>query len=309
MGIWRHTDLLQKLPRPAKVGLVILVDITSSLLATWLAYTLRLESWHVPNTNQGLTYLLAVASFLTIFGVMRIYAVIFRYVSVKTFKHLARAVGVYAALFFGTLLILEMNSVPRSVGLIQPAVFILFLFISRGSIGVILNEPNSDLNNKRMLIYGAGAAGSQLMSGLSIERNDHVFGFIDDDPRKHGRRMFSIPIFAAGEISEVMAKYQISDILLALPSIHQARRQEIIRQLSEHKVRVSTIPGLVQLVGNDNTQLTPQSLAPDDFLPRPPAKRSAPLAAWQAKSCLSPAAAAPLGLKFADSLSMNVSRP
>ena len=68
MGIWRHTDLLQKLPRPAKVGLVILVDITSSLLATWLAYTLRLESWHIPNTNQGLTYLLAVASFLIVFG-------------------------------------------------------------------------------------------------------------------------------------------------------------------------------------------------------------------------------------------------
>ena len=286
MGTRRYTDLLQKLPRPAKVGVVILVDMASSLLATWLSYTLRLESWHVPNTNQGLTYLLAVASFLIIFGVMRIYAVIFRYVSVKTFKHLARAVGVYAVLFFGTLLILEMNSVPRSVGLIQPAVFILFLFISRGSIGVILNEPNSDLNNKRMLIYGAGAAGSQLMSGLSIERNDHVFGFIDDDPRKHGRRMFGIPIFAAGEISEVMAKYQISDILLALPSIHQARRQEIIRQLSEHKVRVSTIPGLVQLVGNDNTQLTPQSLAPDDFLPRPPAKRLGPISSVAGKTVL-----------------------
>ena len=308
MGTRRYTDLLQKLPRPAKVGVVILVDMASSLLATWLSYTLRLESWHVPNTNQGLTYLLAVASFLIIFGVMRIYAVIFRYVSVKTFKHLARAVGVYAVLFFGTLLILEMNSVPRSVGLIQPAVFILFLFISRGSIGVILNEPNSDLNNKRMLIYGAGAAGSQLMSGLSIERNDHVFGFIDDDPRKHGRRMFGIPILpqaksrSDGEISD-------HDILLALPSIHQARRQEIIRQLSEHKVRVSTIPGLVQLVGNDNTQLTPQSLAPDDFLPRPPASVSAPSAAWPVKPCLSPAVAAPLGLKFADSLSMNVSRP
>ena len=286
MGIRRYTDLLQTLPRPAKVGLVILVDMASSLLATWLAYTLRLESWHVPNTNQGLTYLLAAASFLIVFGVMRIYAVIFRYVSVKTFKHLARAVGVYAALFFGTLLILEMNSVPRSVGLIQPAVFILFLFISRGSIGVILNEPNSDLNNKRMLIYGAGAAGSQLMSGLSIERNDHVFGFIDDDPRKHGRRMFGIPIFAAGEISEVMAKYQITDILLALPSIHQARRQEIIRQLSEHKVRVSTIPGLVQLVGNGNNQFTPQSLAPDDFLPRPPAERPGPISSVAGKTVL-----------------------
>ena len=207
MGTRRYTDLLQKLPRPAKVGVVILVDMASSLLATWLSYTLRLESWHVPNTNQGLTYLLAVASFLIIFGVMRIYAVIFRYVSVKTFKHLARAVGVYAVLFFGTLLIPEMNSVPRSVGLIQPAVFILFLFISRGSIGVILNEPNSDLNNKRMLIYGASAAGSA-MSGLSIERNDHVFGFIDDDPRKHGRRMFGIPICrrrnlrSDGEISD-----------------------------------------------------------------------------------------------------------
>ena len=83
-----------------------------------------------------------------------------------------------------------------------------------------------------------------------------------------------------------MAKYQISDILLALPSIHQARRQEIIRQLSEHKVRVSTIPGLVQLVGNDNTQLTPQSLAPDDFLPRPPAKRLGPISSVAGKTVL-----------------------
>ena len=95
-----------------------------------------------------------------------------------------------------------------------------------------------------MLICGAAPPDRSLCPACPSNTNDHVFGFIDDDPRKHGRRMFGITIFAASEISEVMAKYQIT-ILLALPSIHQTRRRiEIIEQLSEHKVGVSVSSAL-----------------------------------------------------------------
>ena len=100
-----------------------------------MTHTLRLESWQCSKHQPG-SHLSSGggASFLIVFGMMRICAVIFRYVFVKTFKHLAKYVGVYAALFFGTLHPGDEQR-PRSVGLIQPAIHpVLFRFarIDRG---------------------------------------------------------------------------------------------------------------------------------------------------------------------------------
>ncbi|MDB4857984.1 hypothetical protein OAH90_03050, partial [Alphaproteobacteria bacterium] len=66
----------------AKFILFLVLDIVVSVFANWLAYTLRLEAWHIPNQNQLATYIFAAFSFIPIFYYFNIYRIFNRYTSI-----------------------------------------------------------------------------------------------------------------------------------------------------------------------------------------------------------------------------------
>ncbi|MGC6411219.1 MAG: polysaccharide biosynthesis protein [Candidatus Puniceispirillaceae bacterium] len=285
---------LESLPRWAKQLAVVAVDILLGILAMWLAYTLRLESWHVPNPVQILSYGIALLVFLPVFVLRGIYKVVFRYVSVGMLQQLFLAVGIYGLILLTALASLTLETVPRSVALIQPVIFLILLAASRVVIGALLYQRGSE-NARRMLIYGAGAAGSQLVSALSINPNDHIFGFLDDDSNKHGRRQLDRPIYDPAILARLVEKFQITDILLALPSATHERRRNIVESLIGYNIRVSTMPGMSELVSHQGHLQDTQPLSPDDFLPRPPLQRSAELRSVKGKTVLVTGAGGSIG--------------
>lgn len=286
--------LLEILPRWVKQLVVIAVDMSLAVLAMWLAYTLRLESWHVPNPAQFLSYGIALVVFLPVFIWLGIYQVVFRYVSVGMLQQLFFAVGIHGLILLAVLASMTLETVPRSVGLLQPAIFLILLAASRVVIGALLYQRGST-SARRMLIYGAGAAGTQLVSALSINPNDHIFGFVDDDKDKHGRRQLDRPIYDPAKLARLIEKFQITDILLALPSATHERRRAIVESLIGYNVRVSTMPGMSELVSRQGHSHETQPLSPDDFLPRQPIERSAELRSVKGKTVLVTGAGGSIG--------------
>jgi len=98
------------------------------------------------------------------------------------------------------------------------------------------------LNTKRVLIYGAGAAGAQLSQNL-IRSGDYLIrGFIDDNQNLWGRNINGISINSPNFLNEV--NNSIDEILIAMPSINQERKIEIYDFLKKFFLSIKEIPSL-----------------------------------------------------------------
>ncbi|TAM03067.1 MAG: polysaccharide biosynthesis protein [Paraburkholderia sp.] len=276
------TVRLLELPRSAKRLVVVAVDLILALFSVWFAFYLRIDRAGLPHAQQGYVYLLAPLLAFPLFVRLGLYRAIFRYTGMAALASTAKAVGLYGALFFLALMLLKLDGVPRSVGLIQPILFLLLVGASRamarfwlaGSSVVKMGHAEG-----RLLIYGAGAAGVQTASALGIGRQFVLLGFIDDDPAKIGRSINGVDIMGPDDVRDAVERMAVTDILLAMPSLGRARRNAIIDSLREVPVHVRTLPGMVDLASGRVTVGDIQELDVEDLLGRAPVPPDAALLA------------------------------
>ena len=74
-----------------------------------------------------------------------------------------------------------------------------------------------------------------------------VKGFIDDDKYLQGNTINGVPVYGNTDIKSLMIRLEITDVLLAIPSVNQVRRNEIIASLNGCGVRVRTLPGVLDM--------------------------------------------------------------
>ena len=263
---------LLALPRPAKRIVVIALDLVLTLVSVWIAFYLRIDQTGLPQVQQPYVYLLAPLLAIPIFVKFGLYRAIFRYTGMAALATTAKAVALYTVLFFVALLFFKWQGVPRTLGLIQPLLLLLLVGTSRAMARFWLAGWSSKARHAagRLLIYGAGETGVETASALSIVRQFVLLGFVDDDKAKAGRSINGVDIMAPAEVANAVQRMGVTDILLAMPSLERARRNEIIASLRELPVHVRTLPGMVDLASGRVTIGDFQELDVEDLLGRPP---------------------------------------
>ncbi len=134
------------LPRGAKRSVVILLDISLCVLTVWLAYYLRLGEFigFARHSQWGLGASWAAATSvilaLPLFIVSGLYRAIFRYSGWPALLAVARAVGIYGLLYASVFTAIGVAGVPRTVGIIQPILLLLFVGASRAFARVWLGD-------------------------------------------------------------------------------------------------------------------------------------------------------------------------
>ncbi|QXW17933.1 polysaccharide biosynthesis protein [Comamonas aquatica] len=265
---------LLTLPRLLKQALALLVDVVLALLAVWLAFYLRVEQLGWPQQEQAYVYGVALLLFVPIFVRMGLYRAIFRYAGMPAVVATAVAVTIYGIVFFALLLWFRWDGVPRSIGLIQPILFLLLAggwrILARYWLSGVTDSESPRATKKHLLIYGAGEAGVQTASALNVMREFSVRGFVDDDQGKVGRTIHGVPIISPAAVADFVAQHRISDILLAIPSLGRQRRREIIDQLQLLPVHVRSLPGMLDLASGTVSVSDFQELDIEDLLGRDP---------------------------------------
>jgi FlaA1/EpsC-like NDP-sugar epimerase len=256
-------------PRPVKRLVVVALDAAMGLFAMWLAFTLRLDTLHWPEGMQWLAYILAPTLAFPIFVNLGLYRAIFRYTGITALVTTGKAVAIYGALLFAILMAGGWTGMPRSVGILQPVIFLLLVGASR-SLGWMWLAGQNTKAPHRLLIYGAGTAGAQTAAGLVSARNYVLEAFADDDRAKVGRSINGVRVYAPIALAEVVRRLGITDVLLALPSVSRQRRHQIIENLRSLPVRIRTIPGLTDLASGRVTVTDFQDLDLEDLLGRDP---------------------------------------
>lgn len=120
------------------------------------------------------------------------------------------------------------------------------------------------------LIYGAGGTGSSLAQALRSSPQLRLVGFVDDDPRLHGRTIQNLPIASPASLPGLIGRHRVGQVLLALPSIRRSRKRQLVDELTHLGLRVLSIPSLGQLASGRQTVSDLQPVAIEDLLGREP---------------------------------------
>jgi len=263
-------------PRPVKRLVVMAMDTALALAAMWLAFTLRLDAPHWPDGVQWVIYAMAPLLAIPVFIRFGLYRAIFRYSSLAALIATAQAVALYGVLLIIALQVMQkagLSLVPRSLGVLQPLIFLLLVGASRALARGWLSSQlqRGHHAESRMLIYGAGTAGAQTAAALaSAMQPFRLLGFVDDDTAKVGRTINDVTVYAPSQMPSLVSRLGITDILLALPSATRERRNQLLKELQPLPVHIRTLPSLSDLASGRVTVSDIRELDIEDLLGREP---------------------------------------
>jgi len=239
------------LPRVAKRVIALTVDITLCLSTVAAAFALRLDGWTYPTSTQAFAYGGSVVFAIPLFISFGLYRAIFRYAGWGALLSVVRACTLYALVYSFVFTAIGIPEVPRTVGLIQPALLLLAIGASRAFARYFLGGGYQALigqgQRRRVLIYGAGSAGRQLAAALANSDDMQLLGFVDDDRNLQGNLLNGKRIYAGDRLIDLIEKLEIDDLLLAVPSATRKRRAEIIDSLRGTPASIRTLPGLMDI--------------------------------------------------------------
>ena len=102
---------------------------------------------------------------------------------------------------------------------------------------------------RHFLVVGAGKAGHSLAE-VYLAQNPPPFklvGFIDDDPQLLGKKVFNLPIISQSfELLDLIDKYTITDIAVAISGAIQGTTFQTILDAQEQGVEVTRMPTLYE---------------------------------------------------------------
>ena len=262
------------LPRFAKRVVALLLDLSLCVLTVWLAYYLRLGEFVSLSGNALVAIGVSICLALPIFIISGLYRAIFRYSGWPALITVARALAIYGLLYASIFTAIGIEDVPRTVGIIQPILLLLFVGASRAFARVWLGDQyNSILKRSarpKVLIYGAGTNGRQLVAAMANSHEIEVIGFLDDDDRLHGSVLNGLPIYNPADLTNLVISLSISNVLLALPNVTRKRRNDILNLIRMAHVSVRTLPSMTDLVQGKVSIADVRELDVDDLLGREP---------------------------------------
>jgi len=126
---------------------------------------------------------------------------------------------------------------------------------------------NKTSTRERVIIYGAGAAGAQLALMLNSGSEYDPVAFVDDDKTLKKVNVAGCKVHPTLDLPDLINRFEVAHILLAMPSASAEERRRVLEQLSELHVSIKSMPSMLELIeGKSPDQL--REIEVDDLLGR-----------------------------------------
>jgi FlaA1/EpsC-like NDP-sugar epimerase len=235
--------------------MLAVVDFLILFFALWMSYKLRLGFGFSPNFAQLALIAVAPVMALPILYRFGFYRVVVRYVTDATLWTIAKGLGLSILLWLGLAYMTELRGiegVPRSIPVIYFVMAGILLagsrFFAKWAFGATVERV---VNQKRMLIYGAGPVGRQLAAALRVDPLNRPVGFVDDDPVLHGAEVAGLRVHAPDDIAALVEELQVGEIIVCSDAVDQKAKTLLFRELAKTPVRVAFLPTVVSGWGGD----------------------------------------------------------
>ena len=164
----------------------------------------------------------------------------------------------------------------RSYYFIYVIVFMFLILASRFAYRFLRMVKNNRLTHKtgnRIMIIGAGESCNMLIKEITNSSyiNGQVKCLIDDDPAKIGKYVQGIKVVGNRDtILHNARKYEIDEIIIALPSASKKNIKEITNICKESDCELKILPGMYQLVNGEVGISNLRHVEVEDLLGREP---------------------------------------
>jgi FlaA1/EpsC-like NDP-sugar epimerase len=258
----RVRALLLGLPRHQKRLIQVSADVVLVWAALWLAFVVRLGIDEMVNPFIAHPWLFLIAPVVAIplFVRFGMYRAVMRYFGNDALIAIIKAVSL-SSLILGVIVYWysnHQNIVPRSIifnywWLSLIMIGGLRLAMRQYFLGdwftAVQHVPfaNRDDGLPRVAVYGAGAAGNQLVAALRMGRAMRPVAFIDDDKSIADRIISGLHVYEPKHIQRMIDVTGAQEVLLAIPSSNRGRRREILTFLEGFPLHVRSVPGFMDL--------------------------------------------------------------
>jgi FlaA1/EpsC-like NDP-sugar epimerase len=233
--------------------------------------------------NIPLLLLIVIPLKLLWHWVFRAYSIVWRSVGLSELLRIFRAAALSTLSIAAAVAMLrhfeELRSFPRSV-------LIIDFVLSFGGVCLIrvgrrifqmytdgLRSRSSE-RARRLLVVGAGAAGSRLMNSLLESPQDgyQPVGFIDDDPSKRGSYIHGLRVHGDRTVlPDVVQRLGVDEVLIAIPSAPSKEIRDIVSWVRRAGVqRMRILPGVNELLSGRASLKDIRQVQIADLLGRPP---------------------------------------
>lgn len=229
----------------ADILIAIISDIMP-LVFRFGIFTIRIEPIYFALVLKWLP--LDAAIFVIVNILLRLYNRVWTYASINEMYDCVKSAVVTEAIYIAYKMLFGINMF-RSFYPFNFMIMLLLLGASRISIRVIRSVEKS--RNKKgdtynVMIIGGGAAATMLIKEYQLSnRRIKICCIIDDNPEKKGKRLNDIPIIGGRDwIVNASEKYDIDEIVIAIPSAEPAVVRDIITICQDTKARVRRLPAI-----------------------------------------------------------------
>ena len=177
--IWPFARRL--LPLPFRFSGWLILDLLVVLGALYGATAIGGAG--VMDSLAPLTVAVLLIGSAVIFSVQGLYLSVIRYMGQQAVWDLVKAVSL-STLALGAVMVFAKSTLPASAAL----VYWLLLLVGIGGLRLVSRgwlQANTWADARRVIIYGAGESGRQLLNALNHGTDYRVEAFIDDNPNLH----------------------------------------------------------------------------------------------------------------------------
>lgn len=264
-----NLDSLLALPRNIKKIIFVIHDAVVIFVAFWFAQNLKAsysQEWAEP--ANWLAFAATAILTILVFTRLGLYRAVTRYVSTKVLTTTVLGSAISGVLFFLSVLLFE-----QRLRLALPVAYFLMLVVLIAGSRIMLRTMLTNRHRKQMIpviIYGAGQSGRQLLEAIKQVSEYNAVAFVDDNAAIQRMVIYDLPVHKPSEIGNLINRYGVEKILLAIPSASTEVRKNIIHQLEAYPCEVLTIPGMKDLVDGKISASSLKKVSVVDLLGRDP---------------------------------------
>ena len=233
-----------KLNTKFKRLILISLDIFIITVSVWFSFWLRTQNSYIEYLQNSF-WILPTTLILGIFiyNVTGYYRGLLTY-SGSSFIYKSAIINllvITVSISFG--LLNQLNMPPRSIWII---IYIL-IFGLNGLIRIFIRDYSRSITisakkTPHVVIYGAGAAGAQLINSIKTVGNYRIIFIVDDDQRLWRRNINGIKIFSPDYLKN--NRSNIDYVLFSIPSMPLFKKKNIIYKIQELGLSVLEVPSL-----------------------------------------------------------------
>lgn len=262
-------DNLSNTGRTRKQILSFAIDAGLVAFCVWAAFSLRLGQPYTNLTNIWHLMLLLPPITVFIFAGLGVYRWVVRASSSREYEQLLKGGLVSSMILLLVLYLFPITFAPRSVFLIYGVLLVLSVISARVTWARIHNS-DAEKSGKPIAIYGAGAAGRQLVSLMRLSNEYHPEFFLDDSYALIGSTIAGLPVFNPKDpsVSNHLKTYAVEEIVLALPSTTGDRYSQLLLSVEQFGLPIKTTPPITEIISGRSSPDEIRGIKLEDLLGR-----------------------------------------